>query len=138
MIHNQSGCQTQVGYVVDLSGPDGMARAWLDVTDQHSNRVGLLHGGLISMLLDAALGYAASRWFSGTGDPTTTPVVTVSLTVNFAGPARIGQRVTATGLPANGGRTLAHATGEIRDDQGRLIATATGVFRRISDQKAPT
>ncbi len=131
-IHAQSGTQALVGYVVDIGEDDGKARAWLDIEERHTNRVGMLHGGLTAMLLDAACGFTASRMFSGGGDAVRTPLVTVSLTVNYVGGAHVGQRVTATGHPAGGGRKTAHVTGEVRDQDDRLVATATGVFRRIS------
>lgn len=135
LILDQSGTQALVGYVVDIGQPDGKGRAWLDIEERHTNRVGMLHGGLTATLLDAACGFTASRMFSdleGGGDVVKTPLVTVSLTVNYVGGAHVGQRVTATGHPAGGGRKTAHVTGEVRDQDDRLVATATGVFRRIS------
>ena len=133
LIHDQSGTQSLVGYVVDIGQADGKGRAWLDITDRHTNRVGMLHGGLTAMLLDAACGFTASRMFAdGTGESADkAPLVTVSLTVNFVDGARLGQRVTATGHPAGGGRKIAYVNGDVRDQDGRLVATATGVFRRI-------
>ena len=95
----------------------------------------MLHGGLTAMLLDAACGFTASRMFADQGgageDAVKTPLVTVSLTVNFVSGARTGQRVTATGHPAGGGRKIAYVNGDVVDQHGRLVATATGVFRRI-------
>lgn len=129
MISNGSGAQTLVGYLVDTGQPDRRGRAYLDVQPRHANRNGFLHGGIIAMLLDAACGFTASMRL---GKAALTPLVTVSLTTQFVGVARIGSKVTATGYADGGGRKIAYVRGEVRDQDDRLIATATGVFRKIT------
>lgn len=130
VIRNLSPSQRLIGYVVDVGHPDGRARAFLDVAADHANRVGILHGGFMAMLLDAAMGYAASLEF-GDGDANQ-KVVTVSMTTNFVAPAKIGTRITAIGQMSGGGRKLAQVSGEVVDEHGQLLATATGVFRKVS------
>lgn len=133
LIRDETGTQALVGYVVDTGQPDRKGRAWLEIGPQHTNRVGMLHGGLIAMLLDAACGFTASMMLGDGSDRT--PLVTVSLTVNYVGGAKPGQTVTAIGHPAGGGRRIAHVSGEMRDEAGRMVATASGVFRRISPER---
>ena len=70
------------------------------------------------------------------GDAALTPLVTVSLTTQYVSGARIGDRVTATGIPAGGGRRIAHVHGELRDAGGNLIATALGVYRKITRERS--
>ena len=125
-----SGCQDSVGYVVEMD-PDGEhVSCWLDIQPQHLNRNDLLHGGFTAMLLDIACGYAASLHY----DPDNLALVlTVSLSTQYIAPAR-GGRVTARGRVSGGGRSLCHASGELRDGDGTLIATATGVFKRIAKE----
>ena len=133
-IRDQSGAQTLVGYVVDVGQPDQCARARLDVTDSHANRNGMLHGGIIAMMLDAACGFTASMRL---GDGVAlTPLVTVSLTTQFVSGARIGSRVTATGYATGGGRKIAHIRGELVDEAGVIIATAQGVFKKTTARGA--
>lgn len=132
-IRDQSGTQKLVGYVVDVGQSDQLGRAWLDVDERHSNRNGLLHGGIIAMLLDAACGFTASMRL-GEGKALT-PLVTVTLNTAFIAGARIGSRVTATGYPAGGGKKIAFVNGEMRDDEGRLIATAQGVFKKTPAER---
>lgn len=132
IIRANSGAQGLVGYVVDVGQPDGMGRAWLDVEAQHANRNGMLHGGIIAMLLDAACGFTASIRL---GETALTPLVTVSLSTQFVAGAQIGSRVTATGFPAGGGRKIAHVHGELRDQDDRLIATALGVFKKVPAER---
>ena len=119
-----------MGYVVDVGQPDCLGRAWLDVTANHSNRNGALHGGIIAMLLDAACGFTASMRLGG--GEALTPLVTVSLTTSFVGAAHIGSRVTAIGFAADGGRKICHVQGRLTDQDDRLIATAQGVFRKMT------
>ncbi|MEM8730617.1 MAG: PaaI family thioesterase [Pseudomonadota bacterium] len=130
LIVAQSATQSLLGYVVDVSDPDGTASAWLDIGAPHINRVGMFHGGLAATLLDVACGFAASRNFGGA--VVDVPLVTVSLTVNYVGGAREGQRVIATGRVTGGGRKIAHVAGELTDDTDGLVATATGVYRKIN------
>jgi uncharacterized protein (TIGR00369 family) len=135
LIRGQSGAQALVGYVVDVGQPDRLGRAWLDVTPAHANRNGMLHGGLIAMLLDAACGFTASMRL---GDGAAlTPLVTVSLTTSFVSAAFIGNRVTAIGFAADGGRKICHVQGRLTDQDDRLIATALGVFKAIPKERLP-
>jgi len=57
--------------------------------------------------------------------------MTVSLNMQYVAPAQ-GGRVTAIGQVTGGGRKLCYANGELRDDQGVLVASAAGVFKRIT------
>ncbi len=127
IIRDQSGCQAAVGYVVDVSQPDRRARTTLTIGSAHLNRNGMLHGGIIAMLLDSACGFSASMALGGDA---LTPVVTVSLTTQFVAGAPAGAEVTALGTVSGGGRKISHVTGELRDGDGRLLATAQGVFKR--------
>jgi len=57
--------------------------------------------------------------------------VTLSLTVNFVASVS-GGRVTAEGRKRGGGKTIFFSDVEVRDDEGRLIATAVGTFLYVS------
>lgn len=127
LIRDETGSQTLIGYVVDLTGTDGHGRCHLDIGPQHLNRHGMLHGGISTMLLDSASGYTAAMAFDPEGF---SPVLTVSLATQYVAPVASG-RVTAMGTVAGHGRSVCHVTGELRDEDGRLIATATGVFKRV-------
>jgi uncharacterized protein (TIGR00369 family) len=125
-----SGAQALVGYVVDLTGADGCAHVRLDLAPQHMNRNGTLHGGIHAMMLDAAAGFAASRLLAE-GSPDLVPVLTLSLNTAFLAGAQSGE-VVATGRVRGGGRKIVYADAELRDADGRLCSTASGVFRRFS------
>lgn len=130
IITGETGTQRLVGYVIDVRGRSE-ARCWLDVGPEHLNRHNVLHGGIATMLLDSACGATASLTVDARG---TAPFLTVSLTTQFVAPARKG-RVTAVGRLTGGGRSLLYITGELRDADDRLIATATGVFKKVPAER---
>ena len=132
IIRDETGAQTLLGYVVDVTARDGTAKCILDIGPQHGNRHGSLHGGIISCMLDNAMGFAASLTGDDAGD---TRFMTISMNTQFIAPARKG-RVIATGEISGGGRNLLFAEGAIHDEAGAVIATATGVYKRIKETRS--
>lgn len=99
---------------------DGETEIALQLEPHHLNRRGVAHGGVISYLLDAALGGAVvasipKEWWCAT----------TALNIQYLRGPR-GGRLTARGRVARRGRRIAFAAGEVLDDQGRVLATATG------------
>ncbi|MCZ0962311.1 PaaI family thioesterase [Paracoccus benzoatiresistens] len=127
LIVDETGTQRLVGYTLDVGQPDRRARCHLVVDDRHTNRHGVLHGGIASMLLDSACGATASLTIDDSGRR---PFLTISLNIDFVGAGRQGG-VTATGRVIGGGRSLLFVAGELVHDDGTLIATASGVFKRV-------
>lgn len=121
-----SGAQRLIGYDIDLSGGDGRARVVLQVDDRHVNRIGCLHGGIIAMMLDAAAGFSAAL----ARGPDLAPLVTVALNTQYMA-ATTGGRVVATGRVKQAGGSICYADAELRDAEGRLLATADGVFKYL-------
>lgn len=130
LIHDETGAQTLLGYVVDVS--DGtQGRCWLDVGPQHTNRIGTLHGGIVVCLLDNASGVTGALTVDPSGRA---PFMTVSMNTQFIAAGRTG-RVTATGKVVGGGRKLLFIDAELRHEDGTLIATSSGVFKRVPEEK---
>lgn len=123
-----SGAHALIGYAIDLSDPGGTAVIRLDIEAKHLNRNGTLHGGIHAMMLDAAAGFAASRYLSGQ-DSEIVPVVTLSLTTHFLAPAPLGQVIT-TGRVTGGGYKIIYAEAEVRDTAGTLLSQGNGIFKR--------
>ncbi len=102
---------------------DGKANVKMTVGEKHLRTLGILHGGVVTSLLDTAMGMAA-----GTYCPDGHYVVTVQLNANFIRPAWDGETLLATGEIRHSGRQTAVALGEIRADDDVLVATGTGTF----------
>ena len=101
---------------------EGTAEVALDLAPHHLNRRGVAHGGVVTSLLDSALGAAVisaipDEWWCAT----------TSLSTQFIAGAGPG-RLSATGRVLRRGSRVAFATGEARDAQDRLIATAHGTW----------
>ena len=132
LIEDETGTQRLIGYVIDVGQPDKRARCTLSVTDHHLNRHNVLHGGIATTMLDSAMGATASLSVDPSGRA---PFLTVSLTTQFVAAATEKSKLIATGEIVGGGRSLLFVDGELRDGSGRLIATATGVFKRVPADK---
>lgn len=124
LIETPSALQTHLGFSMTGWSPD-YARIQLPLAPYLMNRQGLPHGGIHATLLDTAMGFAGCY----TGDPERSQMaLTLSMTVNYLAQAK-GAVLIAEGWRTGGGKTSYFAKGEIRDDSGTLVATATGVFR---------
>ncbi len=130
LIRDETGTQTLIGYVVDISDPP-RAHCWLDVGPQHTNRHGVLHGGIAACLLDNASGTAGSLTVDATG---TAPFLTISMTTQYIAPGRQGW-VKATGTVTGGGRSLLYINAVLSHEDGTVIAPSTGVFKRVPQER---
>jgi uncharacterized protein (TIGR00369 family) len=127
LIHGETGAQRLIGWTTDVGQPDGRARLSLDVGPQHSNRHGVLHGGIQAMMLDSACGYTGALHM----DRETMPqMMSLSFTTQFLASAKPG-RVMAIGRVTGGGRRTLFIEGELYDGEGDLVATSTGVYRPV-------
>ncbi|MFK8075404.1 MAG: PaaI family thioesterase [Granulosicoccus sp.] len=132
IIKNETGAQTLLGYVLDVGHEDRKARCLIEITDEHLNRHASLHGGISSAVLDNAMGATASLTVDKTGRR---PFLTISLNTHYLAPAKKGDVLTAIGRVVGGGMSTKFLEGELRDQNGKLIATATGVFKRVPEKR---
>lgn len=97
----------------------------LDLEPHHLNPIGIVHGGVLSSMLDNAMGIAAmlSR---GPQEKT----VTSCLNVHFVSPMKSG-KVYATAEVIHQSRKTITVTGSVTDEQGQLATHGTGSFRVI-------
>jgi uncharacterized protein (TIGR00369 family) len=88
---------------------------------EHLNPLGVVHGGILSTLLDSAMGCAVHTTLQA-GETYTT----LELDVKFVRPVLAGQGlVTAEATVIHAGRQTATAEGRVLDEDGRLYAHAT-------------
>ena len=85
------------------------------------NPIGLVHGGLVCTLLDSVLGCAVQTTLeAGVG------YTSLEIKVSYLRPVRAGEGdLTAVGRVSRRGRRVSFADGEVRDSQGRLVATGS-------------
>ncbi|MCP1168191.1 PaaI family thioesterase [Limimaricola litoreus] len=129
IIEGETGAQKLLGYVLDVGRGDGRARCHLTVTADHTNRHGMLHGGIVATILDNAMGATGSLSRDPEGRY---PFLTISLNTQYLAPAREGEALMAVGRITGGGRKLLFIKGELHGPGDRLVATATGVFKPVS------
>ena len=100
----------------------------LNVSSEHLNSQGSLHGGLVATLIDHAGGIAGCLC-KETGRMR--KAVTLSLTTSFLAPVSSG-KITATGRKRPGGRRIFVSTIEITDESGKLIAIGEATYRYVN------
>lgn len=94
----------------------------LDIEDHHLNIGGSVHGGVINALCDIALSGAVTCDFIDKAES----VVTMQMNVNFLRAGRPGDKLTAWGEVVKKGRTICYVEGGVKNQDGKLIARATG------------
>lgn len=119
-----SGFRQLIGYRL-TEWSDGHAVVHLVIGPRHLNRGGVIHGGVITTLIDAAGGYAGC--YCGVNGHVRRSV-TVSLSTSFLSQA-ISGTITATARVRGGGRKLFATSVEVTADDGRLIAIGDGIYR---------
>jgi uncharacterized protein (TIGR00369 family) len=124
MSGKRSGFRSLVGYGAIVWRRD-YAEIELALGPDHMNSLGIVHGGVYMTMLDAAMGHAAT-WCSIKGN--VRGCVTLSMTTNFLSPAKNGT-IRAIGRLHGIHDRIGTATGEIIDDDGRLIAACQASFR---------
>ena len=100
----------------------GRVRLSMDAGPEWLNEVGLLHGGLMALLIDGAGGRAAVRTLA-LGER----CATVHLSVQYLKAGRAG-RITAEAWIVQRGRRIAFLEGECRGEDGTVLARATGTW----------
>ncbi len=126
------GFHNLLGYR-QVAWEDGRAVIELEIQPQHLNLAGVIHGGVLTSLLDVALAEA------GTYCPypgRMRKAITLSLTTTFTGQCS-GGVIQVTGIKRAGGRRIFNSTGEVRDQDGNLLAIAEGTFRLRSGSEDP-
>ncbi len=117
----RSAFHTWVGLFVESVG-DGEARLGIELQPHHFNQQGIVHGGLISMLADTAIGLALrSRLGPGLTHRT------AQLNVHFLRHSERG-RLVGIGRALHSGKRMGYGEAEVRDDDGELLARASGTF----------
>ena len=122
-----SGLETALGFR-RTRWETGKGVIELDLDERHDNIAGRTHGGIYAMLVDDATGYACC-WDSE--KTRRKPGVTLSLNISFIGVPKT-RRIIATGWRTGGGKSTSFARGEVRDEEGTLLATGEAVYKHFT------
>ena len=126
ILNDARGFNAQIGIVL-TAWDDGFGALRVDLATNHLNPMQLVHGGLHNAMLDVALAMTGS--YRPAPDPLI-PGLTLSLTTQFLASATLDDRyLTAEAHRTGGGKSVFFAEGEVRASSGRIIATASGVFK---------
>lgn len=91
---------------------------------EHEGYAGLVHGGIISALLDEAMSWAVIA--SGR------LAVTAQMSLRFRRPVEVGTPVRVRGRVIEERGRIVEARGELVDSDGAVLAEASGTFVRVS------
>jgi len=97
----------------------------LEATAHHMNLIGMVHGGVLSSLLDNAMGVLIATLLPGA------KTVTTNLNVHFVAPMYAGKLIVTADL-LHQSRKMLTVYGSITDSEGHLGSIGTGTFRIIS------
>lgn len=88
----------------------------MDLGNCHLQPFGIVHGGVISTIVDTA-----TFWAGFLRIPADAGLVNIDLKVNYLKAVKTG-RLTAKGVCMKPGRTISYATAEVFDEENTLIA----------------
>ena len=126
-------------FVCGLSNPFGLKLRFYDtgpgevsaectLGEQYQGYPGVVHGGIVTAMLDETLGrvaIAAERW-----------MVTGRINIRFRQPIPVGETLTVVGEVVAWKKRVLEARGEIRLADGQVGAEATGTFLEIPPEQA--
>ncbi len=96
----------------------GRAEGRFQARPEHQGYAGISHGGILAAILDEAMVYAAvtlGHW-----------VATAEMTVRYHRPVETGAELSVHAQVTRHQRRLVECRAEIRGDDGRVLASATG------------
>ena len=126
-ILNDAGGFNGLNGIVLTAWDDGFGSVRVDLAAHHVNPMRLVHGGLYTSMLDVALAMTGS--YRPAPDPLI-PGLTLSLTTQFLTAATPDDSyLIAAARRTGGGKSVFFADGAVSAPSGRVIATASGVFK---------
>ncbi|WP_456329529.1 PaaI family thioesterase [Archaeoglobus sp.] len=116
------------GMIPKLLGDRVVVEMELDKS-KHIQALGTAHGGAIASILDSAIGLNVNREVVKTGKT----AVTAQLNIHYIRPVTEG-KIVGVGMPVHIGSKVTVGYGEVRNEDGELVATGTATFY-IIDRK---
>ena len=120
------GDKNKIGLKVAFSYEDGKAKAQYTPTPEFEGYKDILHGGILSALLDEVMIYSIIAQGIIT--------VTVQIEVKFKSPAKIGETLFLEGQITEDKGKILLTEGKISKKDGTIIATSKGKFFRAEGE----
>lgn len=108
-----------------ISGNEKEVVIALDAKQQHTNSMGIIHGGVLTSLMDQAMGMVA------TAVKNIDSCVTTNINVHFMSAMTPGRLTITAYVLHEGGRSLT-AEARIHNSEGTLACMATAGFRVVN------
>jgi len=121
------GIENPTGLNLTFRSQGGTVKAEFTPGEFHQGWQGIVHGGLIYVLLDEAMGYAT--YYHGWA------CVTGKVEVRFRRPAVIGQPLCITGAIAKKTRKLIQAVATVTEEDGTVIAESNAIMYILNDKE---
>lgn len=119
------GFANLVGYRLETWRED-YAELSLEIGEQHLNRSRVLHGGVLTTIIDSAGGYAGCY----TADPEKPRrAFTLSLDCQYLGTANVGERILVQAQKTGGGATIFFVKATVVTQDGRLIGQGSATYK---------
>ena len=112
-----------------LDAKDGYAKVSLKITKEHTNSVGMTHGGVVFALADCAFAEAVNF-----GEK---QAVAVQVSINFLKPSLEGDVLTAEAVLISEGKNFSLCDVKV-SKENRLIASFSGLAYKIASKKLTT
>ena len=123
---NQAGAYAAVGGMQVVAVGDGWARSELQLTTQHWNPMGIVHGGVYCTMMDQAAGTAAcSRGAL---------CRTVTCDVRFLAAGAVGGTLTSHAEAVRMGHSIVVMRAWVEDDGGTVCADGIYTFRMKAEK----
>lgn len=106
---------------------EGYAKMSLVLEEEHTNPNGVVHGGVLTTLMDEACGWAVLS-VRGIAAMVEAPHATVDMNVSFLSGARPGDEIVIEARILRVGRSVAFAEAEVRRNEDTLIAKGRFTF----------
>jgi uncharacterized protein (TIGR00369 family) len=116
------GCENQIGLHMTFETNGEQIRTRITVSSQFRGWSKLVHGGVISTILDETMSWAAITF-------TKKFILTKKMTIQFQRPVYVESSLCGIGyIKERTGERKAIVAGELLDDQDRVCATSEGEF----------
>ena len=96
----------------------GYAKVMIKITPHHLNFNGMVFGGIVMALADQAFAYATNSLVS--------PSIATQFNIHLISGAKVGDKLTAECRVIKSGRRIGVSEMTVTDQDGKLIAKATG------------